>query len=202
MSMNKIVLFFFLLCSPILSQSQDLENTCWEATIDGDTVVILLTEDIFTVVFEGDTVPISSFMTSGDTLRMIDIDIEESECDSTGTYSFTIMNNELDFTLIDDQCDSRAEFMGGLIFYSCGTLTSNKNISEDAVKIYPNPVQDHFIIDTNISFDKILLLDQQGRLIITVRNKQRVEMSSLEGNLFFLQCIYGDQMLTKKILKR
>ncbi len=198
--MKRIFTILLILSIAFSMKSQDLVNTCWETVSDGDIVSFYFKDSTFNY-FEGtDTLALATYTSSLDTFRIIDL--VGMSCDSTGTYSFSIENGQLDFTPIEDQCASRVAFLDSRIFYTCGTLTSVEEISEDAIQIFPNPTEDLFVIETEISFDEIQLVNQIGQIIKIVRDKKTLSLSEFAGNLFFIRCIIGDRIITKKVLKK
>ncbi|MEI6696669.1 MAG: T9SS type A sorting domain-containing protein [Bacteroidota bacterium] len=94
---------------------------------------------------------------------------------------------------------------GGGVSYlsnSLGIAEANSNLS---VEIYPNPVQDVLIINTNLQSYHLKIMDALGKLVIgktlhTYENK--IDVSNLKTGLYFVQLTDASNTITKKIVVR
>ncbi len=195
---QKVINSFALVLIALMSYAQDLQNTCWEAVIEQDTFRILLSDNIFNVEYEGDTTAIASYEISVDTFRIEDLNNED--CDSIGTYLFSISDSLLDFTLIEDDCIERAEIIDGIEYVSCQT-TSIVHLNSEKIKIYPNPSNGLLNIESENDFDKILIFDQKGRFVSSHYGQKNIDISKLSNNIYFVRFVLGEETVTKKIIK-
>ena len=119
--MKKAFLFICLFCSTIaLSHlhAQSIDNSNWKAFIDplSDTLTIHISGDSsFVTRSDGEVLVRSSFTITGDTLTISDYGTGEYVCpDAKGKYSFTVSDDSLILTLIEDSCEGRASALNGL----------------------------------------------------------------------------------------
>jgi len=86
---------------------------------------------------------------------------------------------------------------------SVGTL-----INENIVQLYPNPTKDAFdiIVDYKNSMNIIVITDVLGRTVktINIADKQfkthHVDMNGFNAGVYYVQCIFANGKLTKKII--
>ncbi len=63
---------------------------------------------------------------------------------------------------------------------------SSKNYSIEETKIYPNPVNDYFEIETNLKIDKISLYNADGQLIL-IEKQKNISIPFLQKGVYFVK---------------
>ena len=78
-------------------------------------------------------------------------------------------------------------------------LSTNTNISREAIKIYPNPTND--IININ-KFVDIWVINTLGDMIIHKTNINVLDVSRLRPGVYNLQIMCNNKIANKKIIKK
>ncbi|MCZ8198034.1 MAG: T9SS type A sorting domain-containing protein, partial [Flavobacterium sp.] len=60
------------------------------------------------------------------------------------------------------------------------------NNSIDEAKIYPNPADDYFEIETSLNIDKVTLYNSNGQLVLIAKQK-KMSTSSLQKGIYFVK---------------
>ena len=88
----------------------------------------------------------------------------------------------------------------GAIHISSVGLTEDQ--IENRIRIYPNPIRDQAIIDTDgLIFDQYQLLDYQGRLIQNENYENSIDLRSLDKGSYILRLIGDQHNVNKRIIK-
>ena len=91
---------------------------------------------------------------------------------------------------------------GKFVYSSVITVKSNK----EGLSIYfsPNPVKDILKIQANIFFEKVLLSDIHGRVILTTYGQSQINLANLPGGMYNLQVFdkLGLLLGSSKIIKQ
>lgn len=72
----------------------------------------------------------------------------------------------------------------------------NTNVDKSHFRLYPNPTTDKLIIESEIQFDKILIMDLMGRILLETNNAAKItiiDLKSLSKGVYILQAINGTQ---------
>ncbi len=100
-----------------------------------------------------------------------------------------------------------ADFGGGFQFsFTTDSPLSIKNqgVLSAAINVYPNPVNERFVVDGTIDAAEFKLLDVLGRevnvSISHINEKVEVDVKSLKSGLYFLNITKGDDTAVKKIV--
>ncbi len=77
---------------------------------------------------------------------------------------------------------------------------------QDNIKIYPNPVTDELILESNLNISSIIITDNTGSIVYikktnVVENKYFIDVSNLKSGVYFIQLNSSTETLTKKIIK-
>jgi len=86
----------------------------------------------------------------------------------------------------------------------CEDLSISEAQLQQAISVFPNPVQDYFYIasEENISIQQIQIFDVLGRLVYTEsKPTNKVDISKLARGILFLEIITSKGRLTKKVVK-
>ena len=82
-------------------------------------------------------------------------------------------------------------------------IISVKLSDRKAIKIYPNPVSNHFVIETNATeIEQVELIDATGRLMRSILNiKNAVDISDLPKGIYFIKLKTEGQTVVEKLIK-
>jgi hypothetical protein len=111
------------------------------------------------------------------------------------TYVLETVNDHTSLTIINADGDQA--------IYGDALLGVDE-FSEEAISVYPNPVNDILTIDntTTTEITSIKLYDVLGRLVMVVESDyNQVGVSSLNSGVFFLNIETDRGLITKKIIK-
>ena len=89
--------------------------------------------------------------------------------------------------------------------FTVSQVLSTQSFLNDAIKVYPNPVNSVLSIDTNNSFDieKISISDVNGRFVKSQKGaKNQINVSDLNAGVYFVTIESNDGMTTKKFIKQ
>jgi len=79
-------------------------------------------------------------------------------------------------------------------------------IPDYRVRIYPNPVTDQLIIESDIGLQNISLIDCFGRLIVektaVLANRTVIPFSDLPQGIYLLNLVYDGEVIARKIVKQ
>src|SRR5258705_1218263 len=139
--MKKNVILLDLILSGVFARAQQLQNTYWQSYTPSGS-------PFNCYHFTGDSLhysfncisynPKSLYIENGNTFTIWDF---SGACSPSyiGHYTFSIQNDTLDFTLINDDCpQGRGTVLGTYIFVRLYP-TGIEDINSDAVGLYPNP---------------------------------------------------------------
>lgn len=86
-------------------------------------------------------------------------------------------------------------------------LSAVENLSNNDIRIYPNPTQDKLIIETDLQIDdrQIQICDLRGISVYDTNiatYKNEVDFSNLQKGIYLLKLKIGGKMLVRKIIKQ
>jgi len=80
------------------------------------------------------------------------------------------------------------------------TLSIEHNILKQ-IKIYPNPVDDFFEIETNLNIDKVTLFNVNGQIVL-IEKQKRISIPSLPNGIYFVKIEdENGGVMVKKLVK-
>jgi hypothetical protein len=80
------------------------------------------------------------------------------------------------------------------------TLSIEDNILNQ-IKIYPNPVDDVFEIETNLNIDKVTLFNVNGQIVL-IEKQKRISIPSLSNGIYFVKIEdENGGVMVKKLVK-
>lgn len=85
-------------------------------------------------------------------------------------------------------------------YISVSTSTAVDNLTEEIISFFPNPTSGILNIETNKDFE-LELYSTTGSLLIKTKNKNSIDLSSLNNGLYILTIKIDDKVLTNKIIK-
>lgn len=100
------------------TKAQTLQHTVWKSFFDApinDTATLSIGTDSLKISnSHGMALDVAAIKISGDTLKIIDVSGPiKCSSDDKGAYSYAITNGKLVLTIISDNCDGRANAIGG-----------------------------------------------------------------------------------------
>jgi hypothetical protein len=200
-----ITLIIALSC--ISANSQTLQNTTWSMYFN--TIFISychFSADTFSASQDNITWKnVSTFQVNGNEFRIVDLTNDDCTTIDTGSYTFSIQNDVLTFTLISDNCNSRVTGLSLSTFNKIETSIQNKSIISD-LKLYPNPADDEVIIQSNndVIGSTYIISDQLGRQVLSgilSGESTKVDINQLTPGLYYLQ-IGGNNKQIYKLIKK
>jgi len=117
-----------------------------------------------------------------------------------------ILSSSSDFVL---PARSLVTLISGGTALSPAKVTEIKNVNlTNTLKLYPNPVNEHLIIDFGTTMDQgnLSLFDAQGRMVInkSIVNTQieNIDVRNLSRGIYFIEVLKGDQILKTRFVKK
>lgn len=185
----------------------------------------------FEVVSSGNTLPAASVVSTADAnaedYESVLVKVENAECtdaDTENNYGMWTVDDGSGALLIDDDLFAFVPTAGtnynvtGVGFYSFDNskilprsaddieeaATSVKNLTADAVKLYPNPADNvlHIVSNTDISRVEVYnLLGQNVMSKTTVSKQAELNISDLDAGMYIIK-VYGEKGAeTRRLLK-
>tara|TARA_Y100001968_G_C19453194_1_gene770177 strand:- start:4083 stop:5270 length:1188 start_codon:yes stop_codon:yes gene_type:complete len=100
-------------------------------------------------------------------------------------------NGNINFTNRTLTIPSNDSILNVVCWESCDPCVSTIPQLEFSMSIYPNPANQSIRIKSNERIEKLILRDLTGRIIVskhTITNDFSIDISSLENNIYFLEC--------------
>jgi len=145
----------------------------------------------------------STYYVNGFTFYIID---QNGACGpDTGTYTFFIQNDTLTFTLINDQCTDRVEYLTSTYFVNNTTGIINNNPL--LFSLSPNPTTGNFTITftSTISKGTIEVYNTIGAKLISQNilnaNSANIQLNNFAKGIYFVLMNDGEKQFCKKITK-
>jgi hypothetical protein len=120
------------------------------------------------------------------------------------------------FTLADINTDGILDMCianqrGGISFFKTNIRTNGEyvdtknNFIDKSIKIFPNPAFEILNINSTSSIEKISILDQTGKIILTDNKLETFETSvdikNLNSGIYFIKILTKNSFITKKFVK-
>jgi len=190
-------------------QSQTLESNDWSIIDDGFEFGFGRFQDgELSISFDGISFDvIATYTSTENTFNVTDLPEFDGGCDdAVGNYTYVITGDILDFTLVSDVCEDRAQSIALSVWQAVTTVTITEEVeSESIFSIYPNPVVDAMVLEVNEAelgaVYTVLSID--GRIISTgiINNPiTRMDLSGLSTGFYLVQ--YGEQGKTQPFVKQ
>jgi hypothetical protein len=114
------------------------------------------------------------------------------------------------FDALDGCCDSIFYILSGRILRTNRVFEKDINSIvelDDSFSLFPNPVEDKFIIENkHLPIEQIFLFDLQGRILFIEDNinqyNYEVDLQKYVSGMYFLQLHTNKGIITKKIIKQ
>jgi type IX secretion system substrate protein len=205
--MKKLLLLCLLAPFWFNGISQNLTNTTWEVRDSTNSLNGYYRFEIDTIHWSNDNItysPISLYQTNTNIFKIVEYIGLACPFD-TGYYNYNILNDTLDFTLINDTCISR-----GYVFDTFNWVRLPTNISsfesEPFLWCYPNPF-DQFIYLKLKEFlvgTPFTIYDNHGKVAVTgtvVKVDNIINVQQLSPGIYFLT-LHSIPKLTYKLIKQ
>jgi PKD repeat protein len=116
--------------------------------------------------------------------------------DTVGCFKVTL-------TVFNKGVASQSEVKDCYIYVDYGVGINS--LSENDFSIFPNPASEFLIIENdNASIEFVQLFSLQGKMVgdynLSTSRKNKIEVSSLENGIYFLQWKRAGQIISKKII--
>lgn len=77
-----------------------------------------------------------------------------------------------------------------------------KETEKNAVKVYPNPVEDRLYIKSTVPIDAVALYDMSGRGILHKQVNDHLDLAGVSGGMYLLVIYTSGQRIVKRIVKK
>ncbi|WP_460218260.1 aryl-sulfate sulfotransferase [Psychroserpens sp. MEBiC05023] len=84
---------------------------------------------------------------------------------------------------------------------ACQNLSIDEYLVSD-IDIFPNPSSNYINISTTTPIDKVVLYSMLGHQVLETTNLNSIDISALQSGLYFVQIQFGNQQISKKIIKQ
>lgn len=86
------------------------------------------------------------------------------------------------------------------------TVSTDDFALNSNILLYPNPTTDDLNIESQRSFDSVIIHDLTGREILRIvttnpKLEQRVDVANLKSGIYYLTIVSGNSKTTQKFLK-
>ena len=89
---------------------------------------------------------------------------------------------------------------GSSVTFTSGTETGINKITDNSIKLYPNPAID-FISFSGVDNGRIFIYDMSGKQVLetTVLTDKRINISALSTGVYTVKIISGNNIISKKL---
>lgn len=116
-----------------------------------------------------------------------------------GNVLDSFYNSNIDNTTTQDYYTGLAL---GIESFSFDTLgVENVSITENDIKIYPNPASEFIKIEANKTIDKIELYDLIGKRVLKTTQTNQIKINYLPNGIYLIKLFLDNKTITKKIVK-
>lgn len=88
------------------------------------------------------------------------------------------------------------------VYKTSSTLSTEQNINQPKIRIYPNPAKDHINIDVQSSNYDLNIYNAEGRLLQNYRHSksERIDISGFSEGMYFIQIVTADRVHSEKLI--
>jgi|GEM_PF-5001370 len=92
---------------------------------------------------------------------------------------------------------------GDILIYGTQKVLGVKDVTSKTFAVYPNPAKDvvNFISSSNYKPDSVAIYDLTGKLVLSEKAVQRINVSLLKKGIYLMEVSYGDKTETIKVIK-
>jgi len=117
---------------------------------------------------------------------------QDETTDNQSLRDLWVMRVGPDGCLYEDGCD----------FGQFTTSVDEESLFLDDIRVYPNPVTDLIQVDFELNFDKIVITQLDGRIVMKEKFQQNIDVSLLERGMYVIQFLEkGRVQSSKKFIK-
>lgn len=134
----------------------------------------------------------------------------DSDVDIAGTTPFILATDVVKITGIGGQFDSSNPYDEGYQLFpryaaDIEIITNTKNQLEEAIRMYPNPVNDMFVIETAENIETVRITNALGQVVKTLNNVNgttQVDVANLAQGMYFVTFTSENNSFTQQIVKQ
>lgn len=83
-----------------------------------------------------------------------------------------------------------------------GTAGLSETLSSETVNIYPVPTSSNLHIDTKFSFEKVLITDLMGKVLLEGADSKTISVETLSDGVYIIQLVNGEEIYSQRIVKQ
>ena len=122
--------------------------------------------------------------------------------DGSGNCGDDFLANEGGFwihvTAVYNSTNSESDYVDSV--FCEGILIDVESISQLNTNIYPNPVTGKIKIDSQGDKNKIIVVDLNGKIILTEYNKKEIDLSNYRKGIYFIKIVIDRKEIIKKVI--
>lgn len=92
-------------------------------------------------------------------------------------------------------------YIDDVVLLNNGTTGLQEMLSE-RIKIYPNPVVSELNIETDLQYERAVILDQTGRELLVYSNEKTISLESLSSGVYFIQLVSDGEVHSQRFVKQ
>jgi hypothetical protein len=129
--------------------------------------------------------------------ELFEIDLENDTLTPLDfTHDTTIFGLTTDTEYLASNCNTT------LTANPCTLSVDDYDFLKSGILFYPNPVKDYINIKFNITYDSLIIIDINGRVILaSEKNQRRIDVSELNSGIYFFEIVKGEQSRIEKFVK-
>jgi hypothetical protein len=134
-----------------------------------------------------------------DTLLEVSGEIFEWTTRSIDVSAQGFNNQSVHFAFVENTMDGYKLYLDSIKVIKDDPSFLNE-ISEINFSIYPNPTSSKLIISSSVSFDKIIIYNELGQILITSTSKE-INVANFENGIYTVELISNNQISRKRFIK-
>jgi hypothetical protein len=208
--MKKLLLSILIIFGCIDANPQSLRNTNWSCYDLSDNFFRYYDFGTDTVFFSTSTTPVTAFAIYSESGNDFMIDALSGNCvGTTGSYTFSIVNDTLRFTVVNDACSSRLNVWGSYYFVRLITGIDEMSSMKD-ILVYPNPSSNgkfnltrskNYHSETDVSVFNILGEKVFIDTFLKEAGQQSLDLQHLPKGIYFLVLEMNNEKIQIKLVK-
>lgn len=206
-AMKKLLLILTITTATISLPAQTLAWTTWAAYDSTNNIDLYWSFTADSALYSPNNITWAAaggYTHIANVYRMVDNPVQGCPITDTGYYSTVFSVDTMWMNLIYDSCTGRMDYL--TTHYFVRMLTGVENpVSQAEFKIFPNPSDGYYSIQTETAFAEIIITDIAGRIIETKRsgNSENAELDlfSYPNGTYFVTIVFEDHVATQRIVK-
>jgi len=78
----------------------------------------------------------------------------------------------------------------------------SETLSSETVNIYPIPASSDLHIDTKFPYEKVLITDLMGKVLLEEVDSKTISVESLSNGVYIIQLVNGEEVYSQRIIKQ